>query len=880
MAHVLLIENSATLRHAAKKLIVGAGHRIADAATFSSAIVTLKQLQRQDHLDVVLLGWPTRTDASADELFATLTEKQYSEIAVIVLAHSIDSAHHSWVAKRSNTAFILWDDYLEINDAIASMAGDKEKITLQPEVIDNLQLQLKILFVDDSPTVRVNYRKLLEKNGYQTDTASCVEEGMELALQQRYDIGIIDYYLPDGTGATLTARLKAEAETSHMTCAIITGTYSDKAIISSLAAGAVECMFKNEPKELFIARINSMSRNIAAMRSIRKDHSHLKGILSSVGDGVYGVDKEGKITFINPAAKKILGYKEHEVLLGCNAHEKFHARDINGNLNTEENNQLLRAYRSGEQLQAWATTFQHKNNKSIPVECTVYPMTHDGQLEGSVVAFRDVTERRLLLEELKWQATHDPVTKLPNRNYFEQQLLQEVKRAKRSKETSALLYLDLDRFKYINDTAGHMVGDKLLVSTGKQLRSRLRAADLLARIGGDEFAIILRNVSTKDSDLFMAADHFRHILEHFQFLHAGKSYKITASVGIAIIDQDSGAAGEVLANADIACYIAKGKGRNATHLFHGDNDEKTTMDIELGWSARIHDALKHDKFVLYFQPILSLERISVESLPEQDGMLWENILDANSRDTLHYEVLLRLKDSHGNIISPDAFLPTAERFNMMHDIDRWVIKQAIMSLAQNTTEHRKIRLSVNLSGQTLEDTELARYVAHLVKSYGIDPMLLSFEVTETSAVANLDAANRLMSQLAELGCQFSLDDFGSGFCSFSHLKFLNVEVIKIDGIFVQGMMHDSVDRAIVESIVQIAHSVNKKTVAEFVENANILKELQKMGVDYIQGNYLSRPRQALDYMSPLAAVLAKRDEAQKNTNQLDDDKDVPQQQCQ
>ena len=704
--------------------------------------------------------------------------------------------------------------------------------------------RLSILFVDDSPTIRVSYRRLLKDNGYLVETASCVAEAMEKALNNNYDIVITDYYMPDGTGDTLCSKLRQNPSTAGITSAIITGTYSDKAIISSLAAGAVECMFKNEPKELFIARLKAMSRSIVDMRNIRKDHEHLQGILTSVGEGVYGVTCDGNIIFINPAAKRILGHREEEQFIGKSAYSIFHSATEEGGLNSLEQCNLQSAYKTGKQLHAWATNFNHANGRSISVECTVYPLYHDGKLEGSVVAFRDVTERRLLLEELKWQATHDPLTKLPNRTYFEQQLIQEVSRLKRSDENSALLYLDLDRFKYINDTAGHMVGDKLLIDVGNQFRSRLRDADTLARIGGDEFAVIMRNVDEQDA--YLAADNFRNVLEEYQFVHAGKMYKVNVSVGVAYITAQTRASGEVLANADIACYIAKSRGRNTTHFFHADNDEISSMDIELGWSARLHDALKNDKFELFYQPILSLADVDFDNLPSDDGTLWPAILDTQNIDELRYEILLRLPDSRGNMISPEVFLPTAERFNLMRDIDRWVIKRALADHAKYSQMGRPLTITINLSGQTLEDLELSNYISNLVEAYKVDATKIVFEITETSAIANLETANRFMNELKELGCSFALDDFGSGFCSFSHLKYLSVDIIKIDGVFIKGMLNDPVDRAIVESITQIARSVNKTTVAEFVENSSLLKLLREIGVDFIQGYYISVPKHSLD----------------------------------
>lgn len=844
MKKVLLIEPSATLRHAAKKLMENKGFDVTDLSSFSKGLSKIAGLEHDAAYDVVCLGWPAKTDDIADELFATLEEPQYHQLGVVVLSHEADNAKLAWVTKRSKTGLVLWENYAEIIDAIDSLTEKRPTASVWEPVIPNDNAPMRVLFVDDSPTVRATYRRLLTQAGYITDTASCVEEGMEKATANQYDIAIVDYYMPDGTGDTLCRMLRDDPRTVNITTAIITGTYSDKAIIGSLTAGAVECMFKNEAKELFLARIDAMSRSINAMRNIQNDHKRLEGILRSVGDGVYGVNCQGEITFVNPAAKSILGYTDSDKLIGQLAHTLFHHSLEDGSDNAFENCELQKTYQDGNQLASWATSFMHADGKSIPVDCTVYPLYLDNKLHGSVVAFRDVTERKLLLEELKWQATHDPLTKLPNRSYFESQLLQEVKALKNTDASSCLLYLDLDRFKYLNDTAGHNAGDKLLIAAGKQLLSILRASDSLARIGGDEFAIIIRNI---DADsVFAAADKFREVLDNYQFNFGGKTYKINVSIGVAQINKDSQSSGEVLANADIACYIAKGKGRNQTHVFASENDQKAAMDIELGWSQRLHDALDRDLFNLHFQPIIPLENLDITKLPKENGRLWQQVASKPSVDGIHhYEVLLRLPDSRGELISPEAFLPTAERFNMMTSIDHWVIRHAIEALASQPEQGAHTCLSINLSGQTLEDESLGAYIHNLVKQFEVNPQSLLFEITETSAIANLEAANRFISSLQDLGYQFALDDFGSGFCSFSHLKYLPVNLIKIDGIFIQGMLQDGVDRAIIHSIVQIAHTVGKQTVAEFVENAEILKLLKESGVDYVQGYYIGRPSEAM-----------------------------------
>ncbi|MBW9274658.1 MAG: diguanylate cyclase, partial [Candidatus Thiodiazotropha sp. (ex. Lucinisca nassula)] len=532
MPRVLLVELSATIRHIEKNLLIKAGYEVEADLDFNSALRRFVPGSYDGGtFEAVVLGWPGDAVHGADELCTLLEKNTYTSLPLLTLAHESDADLIRRVERRENSAFLLWEDYQKSTDLIAKLLIDAHQRKRTEATANSIVQPIRVLFVDDSRTVRVKYQRLLMANGYEAETAATVGEGYEKALDSRFDIAIIDYFMPDATGDVLCQRLRDNATTTGITTAIITGTYLDKAIKQSLEAGAVECMFKNESDDLFLTRIDAMSRHIRAHKSIEKERERLGGILRSVGEGVYGVSSEGYISFVNPACRRILGYAPDVRLIGKSALELFHYTDEDGNPIDETNCFLQHTYADGTPLNARETLFWHKSGNSIPVECTVYPLTIKGKREGSVVAFRDISERKLLEEELRWQASHDALTKLYNRRYFEEQLTQEAGRLKRSKETSALLYIDLDRFKYINDTAGHVAGDRLLVEIAQQLKQRLRSTDLLARLGGDEFAVILRNVC-KES-IHQVADDYREMLDSHMFIYNGKQYKVNGSIGIA-----------------------------------------------------------------------------------------------------------------------------------------------------------------------------------------------------------------------------------------------------------------------------------------------------------------------------------------------------------
>lgn len=840
LPRVLLIARSATIRHIGSHFLIKAGYEIEMARDCTAALKRFAAVEgAANSFHAVVLGSLDPGIPGATKLLSMLETPGYASLPVLTLAHDPDKQLSAWVGRRAHTAFLLWADYQQSSETLERLLSEtlpdrSEHASTQP-----LVQPIRVLFVDDSRTVRVKYRRLLTANGYQAKTACSVSEGLEKAIEAEYDIAIIDYFMPDGTGDQLCRRLRDNNATSNITTAIITATYHDSAIQQSLEAGAVECMFKNESDDLFLARIDAMSRHIRAHKLILNDRKRLGGILRSVGDGVYGVDSTGRISFVNPACLRILGYDPQAQMIGKLAHQLFHYADVEGNSINETFCQLQQAYQGGEQIDAGETVFWHKSGTPIPIEFTVYPLNIEEKREGSVVAFRDVSERKLLEQELRWQASHDALTKLSNRRYFEELLSQEVDRLSHSCEKSALLYLDLDRFKYINDTAGHAAGDRLLVEISQQMTQRLRKSDLLARLGGDEFAIILRNIS-KES-VHVAADAYRKMLDTYLFVYNGKQYKVNGTIGIALIDCDSESASEVLANADIACHLAKGEGRNRSHLFVPENDNKKAMDLDLGWSSRLHNALLNDTLMLHFQPIIPVKHIPKRLMSDNKASIYKQLRSTVPSELLISEVLLRLSDPVWSVVYPGTFLPTAERFNMMDKIDYWVIKAALTQLSNLQRTGYKGMLTINLSGQTIANKAMIKEIESLVVDSKVDPVKVIFEITETSAVSNLISANELITRLNSLGCRFALDDFGSGFSSFSHLKNLPVDFIKIDGLFVKGVANDPSDRAIIQSINDIAHSLGKQTIAEYVENAQILQVLSEMGVDFVQGYFLSPP---------------------------------------
>ena len=836
---VLLIEESPTLRYALERLLCDSACAVTTAESFASG---LERLTAADGggFSVLVIGWPVHTQPAADELFTLLEEPGLADLPVLVMVNDPDPATRAWVVRRSHTAMLDWRLHTEAVAAVNKLSATRGEGGTELELPLADQGGTRILFVDDSPSIRAYYRRLLTGQGYQLELAANVDEGFDKARSQPLDIAIIDYFMPGANGDVLCRWLRDDPATRHITTAIFTSTYLDQVIQDSLNAGAGECMFKDEHDSLFLARVAAMSRGVAGRRSIDAERQRLQSILNSVGEGVYGVDAEGRITFVNPAARLILGYEENRELLGRSAHELFHYADQDGTPIAPLSGLLQSSYGSRQVLRTWETCFWTREGKSVPIECTVYPLYMGQQQQGSVVAFRDISERKNLEERLLWQATHDPLTELFNRRYFEEQLEAECQWQRRQRQASALLYLDLDHFKYINDTEGHAAGDALLVQVGQRLLERLRRTDTLARLGGDEFAILLRNLER--NELEIACEAFRSAISAQDFSYQGKSFKVRLSIGATLITQATPSPGEALAEADIACHVAKKQGGNRSHLYDPRDRHKDLMDRELGWSNQLRDALRVDNFLLHYQPIMPLGGLDAGKLDQlPDGNLWNWFAGHPASCSACFEVLLRLRGPDGEAIAPDSFIPTAERFYLMPEIDEWVLRNALLKLAEMNRIFRKACFSINVSGHTLCSRDWPARVQRLISEHGVDPGCVTFEVTETAAICDMGAARRAINSIRDLGCRFSLDDFGTGFSSFSQMKQLPVDYIKIDGMFVQAMATDPIDQAMVSSMNDIAHCLGRQTVAEYVNSRDILRLLIESGVDHAQGHYIARP---------------------------------------
>ncbi len=417
---------------------------------------------------------------------------------------------------------------------------------------------------------------------------------------------------------------------------------------------------------------------------------------------------------------------------------------------------------------------------------------------------------------LREMADHDSLTGLVNRAYFIQQVDDELLRIAHGSRSSAILFIDLDQFKYVNDTLGHAAGDRLLIQVTALLKARMREQDVISRFGGDEFTILARNV-TKAGALSIAKT-INELMRNFYFVENGQSFNIYCSIGITMMDSDGFCAGDLIAQADIACHQAKRRGRNRLHMHEHADQDRQRMEVDVSWSQLINKALREDGFVLYYQPIIDLSGAGAE----------------------FYEVLLRMPGSSGELELPSAFLPAAERFGLMLDIDRWVIAHAIEALARFRAVGRDITLSVNLSAQSFEENSVLRHVEDSLRQHNLPAQALILEITEQMAIRHLDRTRESIQSLLDVGCRFALDDFGAGFSSFSNLKNLPADYIKISQPFIENLATDSIDQAMVKSIIQIARSLGRMTVAEYVQDVRTIELLREFGVHYAQGNYIGK----------------------------------------
>ena len=439
---------------------------------------------------------------------------------------------------------------------------------------------------------------------------------------------------------------------------------------------------------------------------------------------------------------------------------------------------------------------------------------------------------REFVERLSWQASHDALTGLVNRREFEIRLGTALDKLSRRPGEHSLMFLDLDQFKVVNDTCGHAAGDQLLKQTSTLLHETLGVSGLLARLGGDEFGVLLENCDANSA--IGMAERLRLAVQELRFVWNGHVFSISASVGLVHVAQ-ADAMEETLRSADMACYMAKEKGRNRVQVYHPSDAELVERVGEMAWVQRIRNGLDEQRFCLFAQEIRSINK--------------------DEPDRSCVELLLRLHDEDGKLVQPGSFIPAAERYGLMPLIDRWVVRNAFTLLASRLNSSEPVQLSscaINLSGATLSDDDFIDYVRRQFDLYRIPPGMICFEITETSAIANLSSAKRFIQALKKLGCRFSLDDFGTGMSSFSYLKHLPVDYIKIDGSFVTEMLNSKVDRAMVESIAHIARVMGKRTVAEFVESNEILQALREIGVDYGQGYAIGKPA-PFETMYPLLA---------------------------
>jgi diguanylate cyclase (GGDEF)-like protein/PAS domain S-box-containing protein len=544
--------------------------------------------------------------------------------------------------------------------------------------------------------------------------------------------------------------------------------------------------------------------------------------MQALAEAIVTTNIEGRLTYLNPAAEKLLGVSraqaagrllEEIVGLIDQNDRKLLADPVSEAIGGSSGNPHNLARR--------AVLFGKSSGEERAIEIAASPLSdHNGELAGAVVLLHDVTELRGQHRQMSYQATHDALTGLVNRREFERRLEEAAEAARRGEAIHMLCYLDLDRFKIVNDSSGHLAGDSMLREAAKLLRDAVRDSDTVARIGGDEFGLLL--VGCPLDKARQIADDVCRAVAAYRFVWHDRVFNIGVSVGLIEIGREAGSVEQLLAAADSACYVAKKEGAGRVSVYSARDEALARSTGEIEWLQKLQGAIKEERFALYYQPIVAAYG------GETDGP--------------SMEVLLRMLDEDGKEIQPAEFVQAAERFRLMASVDRWVVQTTLTALSRNAFQLAQDRsVCINISGQTLSDPLFLEFVVECLDSTGVSPGQVCFEIAESAVIGNLEHARRFIGVLHGMGCEFTIDDFGSGVGSFSSLKTLDLDYLKLDGSFMRNLAADSVSQTMVTAMIKLARTLNFRIIAEQVEDNAALDAARRMGVDYIQGFVIARP---------------------------------------
>ena len=704
----------------------------------------------------------------------------------VLMGAGIGAMHYTGMAAMRMNAIIKYHPWMFLLSVVIAVA-----------------LATLALYVKFSPIKKFSLSKKLSKTG------SALIMGLAVTCMH-YTAMLASYFFPTDKFQNI------ETLVNPVWLSVLVGTGSFL-IISLLIIATIADHEMRARKKVVV----EMAKRVEAEKALKSSEERFRILYDNNPLMLLTIDEYCTILSINDKELNALGYEKDEIV--GQPITKLCPQDQKSDIKTT----IKRFFDHPDKVHSLEKQMTRKDGSVFYVREVIRILNDFEARPMALIACEDITERRLMHEKLTYQATHDALTNLINRTEFERQTECLILSAATNNAAHALCFIDLDQFKVVNDTCGHAAGDALLRQVSELLKNMIRKGDTLARLGGDEFAILMEYCGLDDAHQVTLC--VLEAIREFQFVWDNQRFRISASIGMVPILPTTTSFTEVLKQADTACYIAKDKGRNCIHVYQIDDQETAQCQGELQWVTRIQNALDENRFCLYAQPIESINK---------------GICD-------HYELLVRMIDEESNLIPPGAFLSAAERYNLISQLDLWVIDHAFELLKNNPSFCKSINsCSINLSGQSITDKRFLKKIESKIHKNGIDGSKICFEITETAAISNLVLASHFISALKELGCKFALDDFGSGLSSFAYLKSLQVDYLKIDGIFVKDIINDPIDLAMVKSINELGHIVGVKTIAEFVESDEIKFLLKDIGVDYAQGYGIGKPenfQQIIEY---------------------------------